>query len=260
MKIAVIAPTSMLKMCDGRDCHLVLAHRVLQDKEYAHFYRLQKGYKILDNSLMENGHTALPLAQVLEAAKLINADEVVIPDAFRDARGTLELAARNFEWLRQTDQMHLYKWAVVAHGQTPAEWKACYSELVTNTSWPVSVVHIPKVMDELWPGGRCGLLHWLERTFQYAMYKEHHLLGIWTNPLEILQVSGLTWIRSCDTALPVQAGLQGIRFDPNFGLDPSKPKPKRPEGYFDLPHPNVATWKNCKHNVRVLDSFANGHV
>ena len=85
MKIAFIPSIHTLET-DNTAYHLALTHLVLKYSEYAEFYkkkREQGDFVILDNSLIELGKAA-SLHKVLEAAKIINPSEIVLPDVFND--------------------------------------------------------------------------------------------------------------------------------------------------------------------------------
>lgn len=64
----------------------VLAHKVLEDEEYARFFRNRPAGRelILDNSVHELGET-LPVKDLVRAAELCRADTVIAPDRLGDA-------------------------------------------------------------------------------------------------------------------------------------------------------------------------------
>jgi hypothetical protein len=209
---------------------------------------------------MENGHQAMGIRDVLAAAHLMLADEVVLPDVFRDGPATVE-AAKEASFTARTSLLgRQFTLAAVAHGKTAQEWVDCYRALAEIPG--VGCIHIPKVMDELWPyGGRAGLVHWLDNSPYRAPHVEHHLLGIWTNPIELVSYSRVGWLRGIDTALPVQAAIQGVLFHDKFGLAPDNiVKPKRPTGYFDIQGLDAETLERAEENIRVLDKLAQGWI
>jgi len=235
MQLALITPTAFLKIYNSsRKIHMVLAHQVLRDLVYANFYRNVKGYKILDNSLMENGHKAVPLIELLTAAETVQAHEIVLPDAFCDAAQTLKLVNHALTHLEANGLPHReVKIAAVAQGKTPSDWIRCFKKLHANPR--IDVIHIPKVMDVIWPyAGRYGLLTHIHNFMLDTIVKskkEIHLLGVWSSVLDLAYSSSFFWVRSLDTALPIHAGLNGIRLD----LLSNQPKSKRPEHYFNVP-------------------------
>lgn len=256
LNVAVISPTcEMVSLGHDRNYHLLLAH-LASDPEYVKAARALKGYKILDNSLIEHGHEAFSLDKLLEAAELLGPDEIVLPDVFRDGAATVESTKAALD--KMGKYRTVYKVAAVAHGTQPHEWLRCYKELV---ALGVDVIHIPKVMDELWPyGGRLGLVQWLDYAHAHrAPFVEYHLLGIWTNPIELVSYSRIPWLRGVDTALPIQAAMQGVVFNARWGLDPGTTKPKRPDKYFNT----MLTRQQrmfADENVRILDNLARGVI
>lgn len=264
--LALIEPIGIAKELghESRMYHMALAHLVLEDEEYRNWYRYLSDlgrYVILDNSLMERSHTAMSMAEVWEAAQLIRASEVVLPDAFRDAQGTIAATTQAIQWLETHAPVEdrFCRFAGVVHGKTVESWFECYAFMHWQTL--ITTIHIPKVMDTLWPyGGRAGLLRTLDHDFLgKRSSKDHHLLGIWTDPLELYQIHDMHWIRSCDTALPVQAAVQGVRFDPWQGIPQGHKKPKRPDDYFAT-KADGETLELCRYNIEVLDMWAMGDI
>ena len=85
MKIINILPSNMIKPGMIRqDYELYLAHQVLANPKQFEFLSQEKdcSYKILDNSAYELGK-GLELNKLLEAAGIIDADEIVLPDIFK---------------------------------------------------------------------------------------------------------------------------------------------------------------------------------
>lgn len=258
IEVAIIAPSAeILNFGRGRYYHLLLAH-MAEDSTYVVNANELKGYKILDNSLMERGHKAMDVDALILAALVLEPDEIVLPDVFRDGEQTLEIAKVALERITHQGYRKRYQVAAVCHGTTPEEWLYCYRGL---QALGVDCIHIPKVMDELWPyGGRAGLIHWLDADHKVrAQYLEHHLLGIWTSPAELLTYARIPWIRGLDTALPIQAALQGVVFHPKWGLNTGNKKPKRPVDYFDLTL-NHTERVRANENVRILDNLAKGVI
>lgn len=257
MRVALIAPTKMLPDLGNRVMQMALAHLVLEDPEYRRFYADagSRGITVMmDNSLMELGDS-VGSDVVFTAANLIEPAEIIIPDSSRNKALTIK---RFHDFLGDVDAMGTTPWlrnAVVAHGESNAEWLACFDFF--NEHPDAHVICIPKVLDKIWnPGGRLGALAYLRASHRFKINKTYHLLGIWTDPLEILFASWFNNIRSVDTALPIHAGLQGVQFGP-MGLN-GQAKPRRPHRYFPLEqfrHRDVIDY-----NIAVLDAWAEGRV
>lgn len=101
MNLAMEIPKSMLKeVSEYTDVDFALAHMVLEDDEYAAFYKEQRSKfrrrVILDNGMHELDLQPLSVNQLIEAAKKINPSCVVPPDKLGDAKFTYE----NFQTCR----------------------------------------------------------------------------------------------------------------------------------------------------------------
>ena len=85
MKIINILPSNMIKPGMIRqDYELYLAHQILANPKQFEFLAQEKdcSYKILDNSAYELGK-GLELNKILEAADIIDANEIVLPDIYK---------------------------------------------------------------------------------------------------------------------------------------------------------------------------------
>ncbi len=263
IEFAIIAPTTSLPMlCHVRNVQMALTHKVLDqaDPNYALFYKnaSRSSYVILDNSLWELG-SSLEVGDLYRACEIIEPDELIIPDVFRDAEGT-KWAFRNFRDAHMQnfrDRFPKLKFNVVIQGSNLTEWLDCYDYIATQPL--IDTVSLPKVLDkDFGIGGRISMLNILETTNRVKS-KEYHLLGIWDNPIELLTVATRhPWVRSVDSALPVHAALAEVKFDLINGYI-KQPGINRPEGYFELPftrmleHLRSTIW-----NIRAVDMWCNG--
>lgn len=86
MKIINIFPSNLInENMIRQDYELYLAHQILANPKQFEFLSQEKScsYKILDNSAYELGK-GLDLEQLLKAADIIDADEIVLPDIFQN--------------------------------------------------------------------------------------------------------------------------------------------------------------------------------
>ncbi len=95
---------------------LYLAHQILKEPDKYSFLANDKdnninSYKILDNSAFELGDS-IPLEQVLEAADVIKADEIVLPDIYKNNDSFFKTLSALTE-LKDSN----YKLAAVAQGK-----------------------------------------------------------------------------------------------------------------------------------------------
>lgn len=192
MKIIHILPTGNLQDIK-QDIYMCLTHLVEKDPEYANFFRNTKGYKILDNSLIELGDAA-SLERVLQAAEKIRADEIILPDVFLDREGTLEAVFNSLDYLEDHQLIGKYKLMAVCQGSTPDEFERCFRTLETIPE--IDVIGIPKVCAKLHPCGR----PFFEGLWKYSK-KQIHLLGLWYSWNELREYTDIDAIRSMDTCL-----------------------------------------------------------
>lgn len=196
------------------DMHMALTHLIEEDANYSEFFRQlpDDDYIMLDNSVIELGK-AVSLDRLLHAAEEINADEIVVPDAYKNKDETIRLAHKYLNEIEGRDLP--YKIQVVPHGNTAEEWMECYNELRHIDE--IDTIGIPKVTSSIFPGGRAYLLTMLNNQNNVCERKEYHLLGIWNNPNEMSYVSGYDWIRSVDSAIAYACGINDIAFMPMSG-------------------------------------------
>lgn len=157
---------------------------------------MHRGYKILDNSLIELGG-AVDLKRVVKAAENIEADEIILPDVFQDGPATIKAVQSAIDEL---NKMYLnrswpFKLQAVAQGKDEKEWYECYMALIKNPD--VDVIGVPKVLAKMHPEGRP---HFVNELCNLRA-KPHHLLGMWYSMSELLEYKYPENIRSCDTVL-----------------------------------------------------------
>jgi len=252
MKAAIIAPTAMLERYSTlTDTHLALAHLVLSNKTYREFYkgRAAKGdFVTVDNSLIELGEP-LPLEDVIRAAKMIDAQEIVLPDVFANCVETLKVTMAAYREIVASPDLTRFKWMAVPQGRNALGW--FYSYWVFSKLPEITTIGIAKHTERFSKGGRPALLGALATTESLAVEKAHHLLGCWSNPTEVLKCSKrFRWLRSVDSSIAVLAGLEGKPFpDPIRGIEFERPEKPMDFDAVDDPHPNI-TMRNVKLFIR----------
>ncbi len=91
-QFCIITPTKYLFYAEQSDMHIVLAHLVDTDEEYAKFYAKNNDYKIMDNGAFELGESYAP-DKLVELAQKCKADAIVLPDyPGKKAEKTIEAA------------------------------------------------------------------------------------------------------------------------------------------------------------------------
>lgn len=208
MKLIHIYPLGNLGMHYNQDMHMFLTHLVEKYPFYAKLAREIKGYKILDNSLIELGG-AVNLQRVLDAAAHIDADEIILPDVFQNGPETIkavEAAIAELLTIYPAGKFP-YKLMAVAHGKDEKEWYECYESLLKNNF--IDVIGIPKVLAKKHPQGRPHFVN----EYCDLDYKPHHLLGLWYSTKEFDEYNRIDSIRSCDTVLLGYMAKYGLKAD-----------------------------------------------
>lgn len=225
IQYALISPTKFLdRVSSLGDIHLVLAHLVLRDEAYREYYKNETKYKILDNGAFEL-RTPLSTEEILKAAELIGADEVVAPDVFLDAEASFNLTSMFTTKVKVLSKEPVtFKVMGVPHGNTFFSWLECFQRLYHHSR--IDTIGIGyqscKVFSSVWPDAkslstiRANLVKALTTHFTE---KPIHLLGGGSNPIEVLQYKNIPTVRSIDTSFPFLCGQHGIQMDPRLGAE-----------------------------------------
>lgn len=228
IKMAGIVPQQFMGLISQDDMHMALAQLINEEgmEAYTSFYkngRKNYSYLILDNGAAE-GKT-MPIEMIVDKAELIRASEIVLPDAYRDARGTLKLHEEAIDYLLQRydgAENIPFKLMAVPQGSNKEEWIACAKTLLTTYRDIIDTVGIPKHLIDTFENrdGRLEALALLDQETDFNIRDyEIHLLGCWKTPLEVLVVAkaaeqgDIPMVRSCDSAIPYVYARAGLRFD-----------------------------------------------
>jgi len=161
----------------------------------------------LDNGLIEGDPR--PIEELVLKAEMINADEIVLPDVFRDRKGTYNAVVDALATMRRLGMP--FRTMAVAQGDTLDEWISSAKDLL---QLPISTLGIPKVVakliwddptnaDLLWNTDEDGF--WLNRlkVLQFLQNEieaagvQIHLLGCWDTPLEIKAIAAAVEAETC---------------------------------------------------------------
>lgn len=213
-----IVPQNYLNFTDKCPMHMCLAHLLGEEgmEEYTAFYKKQSedgNFVIMDNGVIEG--SPLPIDKVLEKAKLVDADEIILPDVFLDAGATIAAVDFAMEYLKNKEHVRLM---VVPHGKTLNEWTTCAALLINRWGDKIATVGIPKVLTSV--AGRDARIDAIKSIAslikQYEL--DIHLLGCWDTPLEITTAAlavvkkEIPVIRSTDSSIAFVYAREGIRF------------------------------------------------
>lgn len=169
IQLAQEIPTSMLREWTPlSDLDFILAHKVLEDAEYAEFFkgRATDRELILDNSYHELGYP-LPLSDLLEAAQRCRADYVIAPDKVGDVHENAKA------YLDARSVLTGYKIAVVMTG-TPGGGDE-FHFVQERESFLYEVRDADMLCCTFKEPTR---LNWFQRSWHAKRWKRVHLLGV----------------------------------------------------------------------------------
>lgn len=149
---------------------MFLTHMILLYQEYLEVAKECKGFKILDNSVIELG-SAMDPSLVIEAAKEIGADEVVLPDVFMNSPGTIRMIETTIgRFIRELPDTQLM---AVVHGKDVGEWMDCLKYIQGINE--IDTIGIPKCTAKMHPEGRD---YFIRTALTTDTTKNIHLLGL----------------------------------------------------------------------------------
>lgn len=261
VKIAHEAPLSIFNhVQEVTDYDYALVHLFEESEEYwAKFKRAkEKGREIiLDNSIFELGE-AFNSEKYREWIEKLLPDYYIIPDVLEDAEGTV---ARLLNW----EPVAGCKTIGVVQGRSLEDIIWCYEEVEPRVDKVAFSFDYSFFVDENINGklptvyhhymyGRDALLHHLLHTGIINTQKPHHLLGCGL-PQEFSSYRDFTWLDSIDTSNPVVAGLKGMRYKGENGLE-DKPSQK----LFTMINQEVddGTLEKVLYNIECFRAICNG--
>jgi hypothetical protein len=204
MKVALIPPIQNLDLSQRGDLHMVLAHLVFEDASYAEFYANESKYKVLDNGAFEGASQSIQ--RIIKAAKMVKADEIILPDILFQGRATVQATKRAIDWLRDRGMLGKYKLHAVPQGSDREEYWSCFKELYGIPEISVlgiSKVSTPKAFCNQLTKARLEVTSKLEGEQLLKDGKEIHLLGGSYDVLNEIRQQP-TLVRSIDTSAPFE--------------------------------------------------------
>jgi hypothetical protein len=206
--------------------HMILTHIVQKDEQYAEYYRNEKGLKLLDNSLFELGY-ALPPEQVIEAAKIVNADILVSPDVIRDGEKTLQNAINFTNSLKELGMLDKYAVMAVPQGSSVMEWVECYQQLTAIEGIDCIGLSIIGMITSMQDVTGTDDIVVNRQAFMKLMSEQqlwnkniwHHLLGLGRGPFELEAYKDMYFVRSNDSSNAWWHGVNQIKYNPRGQLD-----------------------------------------
>ncbi len=234
MQFAHIAPTAYLKPLnlDKYPCHLLLAHLLESDAEYLKFYQSlpEDAIVIQDNSAFELYRRGLPMFdgdKLLDLAKKINADYIVMPDYPGEECGKTAAAAIKYGEVFKNEGYGTFF--------VPQSRIGHREEYISSFAWAASSPYVDYIgMSILGIPNAYGVDgNDIQRfTSRWAMFnelygrgllqlakkngKKIHCLGMTDGPNEILLLADYIrkgYIDTWDSSAAVWAGIEDVAFD-----------------------------------------------
>lgn len=224
MKMASIVPQNFLDITKEANIHMALACFVGEKgfSEYTNFFlkeRKPDSFLIMDNGVIEG--KPMPFGECIRRAELINADEIVLPDVYKDNHGTYNAVKEAIEYYIDNNMFnHRFRLMVVPQGNSMEDWLDCAVNILTHFGEYIATVGIPKHLVDTCKERDARLLAIsnLEDRIPNLHEWDIHLLGCWKTPLEVLVCAKaseqgiIPTIRSCDSAIPYVYARNGLRF------------------------------------------------
>lgn len=253
ISLAFECPTECLEQIQPlADFEWLLAHKVLQDSEYAEYYKNSTRLKVLDNSVNEL-LTPVSFRDIEKAQAIVNADWIVSPDWLGDGRKTFEYFKEFRENLGASSEHAL----PVLQGSSVTEclnYSEKYLRLgVTNLAIPYDLTCDRTDSLEKMAVSRMNIV---TNLLKLNVFKWIHLLGL-TSLIELEVYKDWTSTKiSLDTGSPIANGLAGRRYGVDTLLDKRVPTFKVMEDDMKASDIAMASWDLVFYNIAYLRKLA----
>lgn len=222
-QFCIITPTAYLeRYASQSSMHLVLAHLVDTDEQYADFYAGRSEFKIMDNGAFELGEAYKP-SELVRLGQKCKANAIVLPDypaqpwnktvdAAIELIGPIKEAGFYTMFVPQSERGDMdgwceaYQWA--ADGEMADDIDIIGMSILAI---PNAMPHIPRAY------ARVVMTQLLidRELFDFRTY--HHYLGLNAGPkLEIPALITMRALDSCDSSNPVWTGICGQMYSEAF--------------------------------------------
>lgn len=253
MQLAFELPTKYLNtLGQYNDYNFTLAH-LATNSAYASYYRSTNKYTICDNSAFELSYP-LPAPEIVRAAGILNAQEIIAPDFLNSGTGTIQTTEEFIKYMESSGNLGKYKIMGVVQGANVPDWTNCLMYMNNNKHIDVigfSYIGCRSFNKDL-TNARIAASHLATHNAAGNTTKPIHLLGIGNNPLELTIQKNIPNIRSCDTSLPVVQGYFNDKLNTVSGLAGNKLT--RPDDYFDLTL-NPKQLEDIVYNIETMKSW-----
>lgn len=235
----LIPPTKELEHFGSGKMHLLLAHLFWDPFYVAHYQEQQRegAHIILDNSAYEQDTSVDVMAELMAKARIVKADEVILPDAMEDARTTATLVGAAMQDMAATviDTGDLpFRPFYVAQGENEKTYRECLRFIVSTHQLLFGDLPFTLGISRVYRRFEGGRERLLERYYS-QLHEElgdgvaFHLLG-WNEDVPAIARS-FPWVRSVDSAEPFNWAFAGKDL---HKLAEGEEAPARPDDYFNL--------------------------
>jgi hypothetical protein len=262
----IIAPIAYLQKYSAlSNFHLVLAHLVDTNEEYAAFYREMSNrndFIICDNGAFELGESYAP-DKLIELGHKCYADALVLPDyPFQPAQKTINASNAMIAEVKSSGFQTMF----VPQSKVGdlEDWISCYKWAANNDNIDIigmSILGIPNALPHIPKAyARVVMTQLLIDRGVFNFNKYHHYLGLNAGPnLEIPALIKMNALNSCDSSNPVWTGLCGHMY--NEMCDSYLPVSKVSK-HVDFNYPMVkddlvhrAIWHNVNLTQRLFGKY-----
>lgn len=260
-RFAPVGPLSVMWPLLSAGCeaignyHLLLAHDVLANpnswRDWSNALRnmrwhleggkIQHPTIIMDSSVIELGKP-MPMSKILQAAKIVNADVIVLPDVIGD-QATTHALCYDFElaWRGDSSELRKYEYMFVPQGRDLAEYIDSLTFMETHMDC-VRWVGLPRDCHEHGIKSRRDLINIVNGFESRKGPYKIHLLGMSNHDLidDVISCHHADNVVGIDSAVPLRAGWLYQEFKltrTDYG--------KR--GNF---------WKEAQLNTKILDNIS----
>lgn len=245
-QFAPIAPIRVLKQLQKEspklfgNYHLVLAHEVLEyPVAFDDLYNKPDLFVILDNSVVELGHAMHP-GDLLEAASIVNANVIVLPDVIGNFFETVKASSDAYSRLKGNVDSGV-EFMIVPQGSSYKEVLRCATvirERISGRMW----IGIPR-----WITNKLGSRIYTLTAMLDVYNSSIHLLGFSDNLADDIACARLPEVVGIDSSVPF---LYGAHWKPLW-LEPEMKRPSREEVWSDSLQMNYC----MKHNMQKVHEW-----
>lgn len=254
-QFCIIAPTSYLDYTKASTTHLVLAHLVDKDKEYAEFYKRRAkvgDYIMMDNSAYELKEPYTP-SKLMALARVCGAHAIVLPDyPFQPGKVTID-AAKEFIPQFKAEGFDTFFVPQSMKGDLN-DWLDTYIWAASNPDIDIigmSILGIPNALPNVnFAYARVVMSQMLIGNGIFNFDKHHHYLGLNAGPaLEIPSLIRMKALDSIDSSGPVWAGILGHEYTKSSDSYQTVSKLKMPVMFDIARTKDNDTLARIQHNV-----------